>query len=113
MNNEEYRGKEQLKPHQLEALKRIKVLNKKPSDFTNYPWDSVFKNIESEIVAQNIMRILARTGNEFRDLSWEEYTRERMKDGNFSATENFNFVKVLPFCISAEIAVHFSNIWNK
>ena len=52
----------------------------KPSDFTNFPYDSVFHNTEREMVARNIMVILVRTGNTWRELSWEEYLQERIKE---------------------------------
>lgn len=60
----------------------------KPSFFSSkYPWDSVFGKSECETIAQNIMKILQRTGDEFRTLSFEEYKDERLKDGNFSERE--------------------------
>lgn len=83
-----------------------------PNDFTNYPWDSEFKKTEAEIVAQNIMKILQRTGNEFRELSWEEYEKERKKDGNFSTLEKAWFNKVIVYCRTAEEAREFSKSWN-
>ena len=60
---------------------------KTPSDFKVFPWSSVSKNSETETIAQNIMIILSRTGNEFRELSWDEYKEERLKDGGFSDRE--------------------------
>ena len=36
----------------------------KPSNYTSKPWDSVIGKWEAERIAQNIMVILARTGNE-------------------------------------------------
>ena len=47
-----------------------------------FPWDSVFQNSESETVAQNIAKIQARTGDQFRVLSKDEYREECEKDGN-------------------------------
>ena len=52
----------------------------KPSDFLEYPWNSVTKNSEYETIALNIMVILKRTGDEFRELSFDEYKTERLKD---------------------------------
>lgn len=46
------------------------------------PMGSIFQNIESEQVAQNIAIILKRTGDEFRLLSRDEYTDECKKDGH-------------------------------
>ena len=85
----------------------------KPSSFTCYPWNSVFKNAESEIVAQNIMKILKRTGDTFRNLTVEEYEAEREKDGNFSTVERELFKRVLPYCKSADTATLLSPDWKK
>jgi hypothetical protein len=83
-----------------------------PSDFTNFPWDSVFQKTESEMVAQNIMKILTRTGNVFKDLSFEEYKQERLKDGHFTEIEEQYFNKVIDYCKSADTAKLFSRKWN-
>ena len=84
---------------------------KKPSDFKNFPCSSVLQKSESETVAQNIMVILARTGNTFRPLSWKEYKTERLKDGNFSEGEKGFFKQVTKWCKSAESAQLFSKEW--
>lgn len=84
----------------------------KPSDFTTYPWASVLKKSESESVACNIMIILKRTGNEFRTLDWDEYKKERLKDGCFSEIEKSYFEKVIPYCASAKTAASFSKAWD-
>ena len=39
-----------------------------PKDFIKYPYDSVFHNSERETVALNIMKILFRTGNSWREI---------------------------------------------
>lgn len=83
----------------------------KPSNFTSYPWSSVFQNSETETIAQNIMVILKRTGDNFRELSWEEYEAERKKDGGFSVRENGYFESAQPYTVSAEKAATFSRIW--
>jgi len=82
-----------------------------PSDFTNHPYDSVMKNSESETVARNIMVILSRTGNKFRHLSWNEYKKEREKDGNFSQSEQRYFEKVAKYTVSEQTAALFSEAW--
>lgn len=84
-----------------------------PSDFMDYPFDSVFKKSECETVAQNIMKILSRTGDEFRKLSFNEYKKERIADGNFSDGEKQFFDMVIPYCKSPDTARLFSKIWNK
>ena len=65
-----------------------------PSLFTEKPWGSTLQNHESEVVARNIMIILERTGNTFRELTWDEYKSERMKDNDFSEKEKSYFEKV-------------------
>jgi hypothetical protein len=85
---------------------------KAPSDFTEYPWSSVMKKTECEVVAVNIMKILKRTGNAFRPLSWEEYQEEREKDGNFTIRENRYFNDVIGYCGNAESAATFSKTWR-
>ena len=84
----------------------------KPSDFTNDPMGSVLQKSEAETVARNIMVILKRTGDAFRDLSFEEYKEERIMDGNYSGMEQNYFYQVLPYCKSADIAKLFSKSWN-
>lgn len=86
--------------------------NLKPSDFKIYPWSSVFTNSETETIAKNIMIILSRTGNEFRNLEWDEYRIERLKDGSFSDNEKQYFDKAIKYCKSAETAVLFSPKWE-
>lgn len=84
---------------------------KTPSDFNIYPWSSVFENSECETVALNTMKILKRTGNTFRLLTYEEYKEERLKDGHFSEREHSYFEKVVPYCMSADQAMQFSKEW--
>lgn len=84
----------------------------KPSKFTIRPWSSVFGKSENETIALNIMRILKRTGNEFRELTWEEYKEERIKDGNFTEFEKKYFDENIPYCKSADTAKLFSPTWK-
>ena len=85
----------------------------KPSNFTSKPFGSVLQNAESEIVARNIMVILSRTGNTFRNLTWEEYKKERLQDGDFSQNEYEHFQSVIDYCKSADTAKLFSKEWAK
>jgi hypothetical protein len=85
---------------------------KRPGDFTTTPWNSVFRNAESEIIAMNIMVILKRTGNTFRELTYDEYEAERKKDGNYSTKERVYFDKVIGYCKSPENAAIFSPNWS-
>jgi len=84
----------------------------KPSNFLNFPFSSIFKNCECETIALNIMLILKRLGDEFKQLSWEEYKIERLKDKGFSNEEKKYFDKVVMFCSSADQARKFSRVWN-
>ena len=87
-----------------------------PSDFGKVdPYDCrmKFDRSEHETIAQNIMRILWRTGNEFRPLSWQEYRKERLKDGNFSDREKEYFDNVIRWCDSEHNAKQFSTAWCK
>lgn len=82
-----------------------------PSDFTKMPMDSVLQKTEAEIVARNIMVMLSRTGNTFRELTWEEYEQEREKDGGRPWNEKAYFEKTIGYCKSPETAALFSKAW--
>ena len=83
-----------------------------PSDFQEFPRSSVTKNHESEQVALNIMIILNRTGNEWRELPWVEYQKERLKDGGFPVGEKRYFYKVQPCTVTAKEAAKFCPKWR-
>lgn len=83
-----------------------------PSNFTVQPIASVLRKSEAETIARNIMVILERTGNTFRNLSWEEYKEERLKDGHFTESEKKYFDQVIDYCASAETARLFSPAWK-
>lgn len=87
---------------------------KRPSDFMKHPFDSVMQNCESETVARNIMVILSRTGNTFRDLTWREYKKERSKDRDSDAVdmEKGYFQDVIKYCKSPDTATCFSKTWS-
>lgn len=85
----------------------------KPSDYyLVYPTSSRFKDGQCEIVAENIMIILQRTGDAFRELTWDEYAAERIKDTDFTQEEKIYFNKVKRYCASAEKASTFSSEWK-
>lgn len=90
-----------------------------PSDFITYPWDSVFHNSERETVALNIMKILKRTGNTWRNLSWDEYLSERIKDGGGNTynwehgSEQKLFGEVSEYTVNENMARKFSPAWSK
>jgi len=86
----------------------------KPSDFQNqFPGNSFFSNNEHETVAQNIIVILARTGDTWREISWKEYVKERVKDGKSEYSfEGKLFDKVVDYCISEDGVRSFSPFWR-
>ena len=103
-------------------------MNNKPSDFAKIePMSSVTKEAHHETVAMNIMRVLAKTGDTFRKLTFEEYIAERIApnhtkvDGNYTfvghffgvESEDVMFATVAPYCESAEKASEFAPAWNK
>lgn len=91
----------------------MEVSELKPSVFTAFPCSSVFRKCEAEQIAVNIMVILERTGDVFRPLSWKEYKKERMKDGEFTEGEKPYFEQVKEYCGSAYEAINFSTVWGK
>jgi len=65
---------------------------------------SVTRKAECEIVIENIITILKRTGDEWRKLEWDEYKTERLKDGHFSDIEQGYFNRVVEYTYSFESA---------
>ena len=85
-----------------------------PSDLIKkYPFESVFGKAEYETIALNIMRILERTGNTWRKLSYDEYETERLKDSNYSKQEEMYFEQVLKYTENPIMAAKFSDDWKK
>jgi len=84
-----------------------------PSNFTSHPFGSILQHSESETIATNIMKILSITGNTFRELTYDEYKSERLKDGNFSEREKGYFDKVISYCKSPDSANLFCKDWYK
>jgi hypothetical protein len=83
-----------------------------PREFSKKePFDSALQNSESETVARNVMTILARTGNTWRVLSWDEYKAERLKDGSFTEGEKKYFDRVAGFCSNEAAALSFCPGW--
>lgn len=75
------------------------------------PMGSVLQKSEAETVARNIMVILNRTGNEWRELTPKEYQEERMKDRDWWSGELSYFDKVIAYCKSPDIADLFCKNW--
>ena len=85
-------------------------MNLKPSHFCERPWESRLQKTEAEVVAQNIMKIRRRLGDKW-ELTWEEYERERQKDGQFSWSEKSYFDEVMPMIQDPIGAISFSLTW--
>lgn len=85
--------------------------DKKPSDFALWPKQSLYWKMEPESVAENIMIILARTGDQWTNLSFDEYRKERIRDGDFHKWEEDLFLHVKEYCQSPEMAKSFSPNW--
>ena len=84
-----------------------------PKDFSKAsPFSSVTQKSECETIATNIMVILSRTGDTFRELSWDEYKEERQKDKNFSEGEKGFFDRVIDYCKNEDTARLFSEGWK-
>ena len=85
-----------------------------PKDYIGKYWDSVFQNIQTEIVWNNIILILSRTGDYWRTLTWEEYKNERINDaptdksGFCEFQEKPLFAKALPYTSSEKAASDFT-----
>lgn len=99
-----------------DKIETIKIKSEKskvslPMNFLTRPDNSVLQKCEAEIIAENIMAILDRTQGIFRELSWEEYKIERLKDKEFTESEKLYFDKVQPYTISGEMANSFSANW--
>lgn len=88
-------------------------MSNKPSAFAGKStMGSVKQSSEHETIASNIMKILERTGDVFRPLSWDEYSEERKKDGNFTSRERTYFDGVIDFFKSADTARLFCDGWK-
>ncbi len=87
--------------------------HKSPKDFASkFPYDSIFRQNEPEIIANNIMVIMAHTDNVWRQVAWEEYREVRIRDGNFNEEmERTQFNRVAPYTTTARTALEFCPTW--
>jgi hypothetical protein len=84
----------------------------KPSDFYLDPFMSVFGNADHESIARGIMAILVEDGDEWREVTWEEY-RDRYNQTDDPILGDFRrFPKVSEYCQSPEKARTFSRNWE-
>ncbi len=90
-----------------------------PSDFAKVaPFDSALQNSECETVARNIMAILSKTGNAWRELDWDEYEAYRKKDSKLCdhkhiIKETMYFDKVAQYTTHWRAAILFCQAWKK
>lgn len=86
----------------------------KPSAFKNTkPISSTYGKSEAETVALNIMVILARNGDIWRELPINEYIDERKKDGNYSSMELVYFESIVWHTVNIDRASAFSGMWKQ
>lgn len=87
----------------------------RPSDFTDFPYNSILQKIEPETIAQNVMVMLESLGNVFRKLTWEEYRARRLVGNGIwsSSHDEFWFEEVISYCKSANAAILFSPEWHR
>jgi len=68
---------------------------RRPSEYlSKFPSGSILYDYSSEQVIYNCLVILAKTGNTFRPLTFEEYQKVRKEDGCFSINERPHFDRV-------------------
>lgn len=87
----------------------------KPKAFTKeFPRNSEAQKWEAEQVAMNIMVIMSQDkGNEWNPPTYAEYKKRRLKDGEYTDSEEMFFNQVIPFFASEEKARTFSPAWDK
>jgi hypothetical protein len=90
----------------------MEVRELRPSDFCIKPWSCIFRQSEYETIALNIMKILKKYGDEFDNITWEEYRKARLEDGNFSEREKSYFDRVVDYCTDPNEAKKFSKDWG-
>ena len=87
-------------------MKSINELN--PSQFRGHPYSSKVGKTEAEVIARNIIVIQKRTGDTFRELTWEEYQKERLGDAEHDSNrfvewaEKPWFERVMPYLTTSE-----------
>lgn len=74
---------------------------------------SIYQNCEREIVARNIVTILAREGDTWRQLDEKTYVKHRKKDGEWSEGERFIFQEIVGDITSFIDAVALSPSWAR
>lgn len=80
----------------------------RPSDFIDtFPYLSVLGKYEAEEAALNIMKVLARTGDCWRALTWEEYAKET------GSTYDKYFMMALEYCANELNAASFASSWRR
>jgi hypothetical protein len=62
-------------------------------------------------MAEEIIKLLVDTGNEWRQVTWEEYNAV-YSPGKYSGRDEWRFNKVIEYCTSAEKARTFCPGWE-
>ena len=79
----------------------------KPSDLIDiYPWDSVFQSAEHETTACCLMRYLYETGNEFKQITFDEYKNKQPK------ANKKRFEEVIRYFKSEDTIILFSKCYE-
>lgn len=84
-------------------------LTSRPTDFADFPNESIAHNINDDGVAWNIIRILMVTGNEWRVITWGEYLTHHA--GDYMKRDNFD--RVIKYCTSAGSAQTYCPEWAR
>lgn len=85
-----------------------------PSNYCSQPMGSIEQKSEVETIACNIMRMLKRTGDTFREFTFEEYEKIRLADGAIDwhvKNEKHYFEVAITYCESPEKADEFCSNW--
>lgn len=91
----------------------MKTKRSKPSHYTTRQVGSKANKLEIELIVANIMKILARTGDVFRELTLKEYIKERNKDDHkYNSVEERWFEEAKEWCKSVDTLELFSKNWN-
>lgn len=85
----------------------------KPSDFVAFPEASVLQSCEAEVVAKNVMIVQRDLGDEWREVTEQEYLDGCKRYGFSGAADLSLFRKVQKYTTSPTAAAGFSEVWWK
>lgn len=87
-----------------------------PSNYCSQPMGSIEQKSETEVIARNIMVMLKRTGDVFREFTFEEYKKIRLEDDAIDwhvDGEKPYFEVAINYCKSPETANKFCTNWYR